>query len=97
MPYKNITKKGLVDLTNKELKKLSRKELLEMLVIQTRISEQLEKRVKKLEEQLEDKRIKIENAGNLAEAALKLSGVFEAAQAAAEIYLESIKNENKNV
>ena len=97
MPYKNITKKGLVDLTNKELKKLSRKELLEMLVIQTRISEQLEKRVKKLEEQLEDKRIKIENAGNLAEAALKLSGVFEAAQTAAEIYLESIKNENKNV
>lgn len=97
MPYKNITKKGLVDLTNKELKKLSRKELLEMLVIQTRISEQLEKRVTKLEEQLEDKRIKIENAGNLAEAALKLSGVFEAAQAAAEIYLESIKNENKNV
>ena len=97
MPYKNITKKGWVDLTNKELKKLSRKELLEMLVIQTRISEQLEKRVKKLEEQLEDKRIKIENAGNLAEAALKLSGVFEAAQTAAEIYLESIKNENKNV
>lgn len=84
----------MVDLTNKELKKLSRKELLEMLVIQTRISEQLEKRVKKLEEQLEDKRVKIENAGNLAEAALKLSGVFEAAQAAAEIYLESLKSES---
>ncbi len=81
-------------MTDKELKKLSRKELLEMLIVQTRVSEQLEKRVKKLEEQLEDKRIKIENAGNLAEAALKLSGVFEAAQAAAEIYLESLKSES---
>jgi len=33
MPYKNITKKGLVDLTNKELKKLSRKELLVLFSI----------------------------------------------------------------
>lgn len=79
-------------MVDKELKKLSRKELLEMLVIQTRKSEQLEKRVKELEEKLADKRIKIETAGNLAEAALKLSGVFEAAQMASEIYLESLKS-----
>ena len=79
-------------MVDKELKKLNRKELLEMLVIQTRKSEQLEERVKELEEKLADKTVKIEAAGNLAEAALKLSGVFEAAQEAAEIYLQSLKN-----
>lgn len=78
-------------MTDKELKKLSRKELLEMLVIQTRRTEQLEKRVSELEERLSDKTIKIENVGSLAEASLKLSGVFEAAQQAAELYLENIK------
>ena len=79
-------------MVDKELKKLNRKELLEMLVIQTRKSEQLERRVKELEEKLADKTVKIETAGNLAEAALRLSGVFEAAQAASEIYLESLKS-----
>ncbi len=79
-------------MADKELKKLGRKELLEMLIIQTRKSEQLERQVKELEEKLADKIVKIEAAGNLAEAALKLSGVFEAAQAAAEIYLESLKS-----
>ena len=78
-------------MADKELKKLNRKELLELLIIQTRKSEQLEKRVKELEEKLADKIVKIESSGNLAEAALKLSGVFEAAQTAAEIYLESLK------
>ena len=81
----------MVELTDKELKKLSRKELLEMLVIQTRRTERLEKRVSELEERLSDKTIKIENVGSLAEASLKLSGVFEAAQQAAELYLENIK------
>ena len=32
----------------------------------------------------------IENSGSIAEAALKLSGIFEAAQAAADQYLENI-------
>lgn len=81
-------------MADKELKKLNRKELLELLIIQTRKSEQLEKRVKELEEKLADKIVKIESSGNLAEAALKLSGVFEAAQKASEMYLESLKASN---
>lgn len=78
-------------MTDKELKKLNRKELLEMLVIQTRRTEQLEQRVKELEEKLADKTIAMDDVGSLAEAALKLSGVFEAAEKAAELYLENIK------
>ena len=51
-------------MADKELKKLNRKELLELLIIQTRKSEQLEKRVKELEEKLADKIVKIESSGN---------------------------------
>ena len=78
-------------MTDKELKKLSRKELLELLVIQTRKTEQLEAKVKRLEASLADRRIKIKNAGSLAEAAVQISGVLEAAQKAAELYLQNIK------
>jgi len=79
-------------MTDKELKKLSRKELLEMLVINTRRIEALEAKVKELQGKLNSRNITVERAGSLAEAALQLSGVFESAQKAAELYLENLKN-----
>lgn len=82
-------------MTDKELKKLSRKELLEMLVIQTRRTEQLEKRIAELESELADKTIAIEKSGTLAEAALKLAGVFEAAEKAAELYKENLRKRSE--
>lgn len=78
-------------MTNKELKKLSRAELLEMLIAQSKEMEVLKKQLKEANEMLEDRRIKIENSGSIAEAALKLNGVFEAAQKAATQYLENIQ------
>lgn len=72
------------------LKKLSRQELLEMLIESERHVEQLEKELEETRKQLEDKRIQIKNAGSIAEAALKLSGIFEVAQAAADQYLENL-------
>ncbi len=78
-------------MTNKELKKLSRAELLEMLIAQSKEMEVLKKQLKEANEMLEDRRIKIENSGSIAEAALKLNGVFEAAQKAAAQYLENIQ------
>ena len=45
-----------------------------------------------LQRQLEDKRIKIEKAGTLAEASLLLNGVVEATQAAATQYLDNLKD-----
>jgi len=82
-------------MTDKELKKLSRKELLEMLVIQTRRTEQLEKKINELEAKLADKTVAIESSGTLAEAALKLAGVFEAAEKAAEIYKENLRQKSE--
>lgn len=78
-------------MTEKQLKKLSRRELLEMLVVQTRKVEQLEKQLEAANRKLNDKMIVIENSGSLAEAVMQLNGVFEAAQKAAEQYLENIR------
>ena len=43
------------------------------------------------EAKLEDRRMKIENSGSIAEAVLALNGFFEAAQAAADEYLKTVK------
>jgi len=75
----------------KELRKLNRTELLELLLIQTRKNEKLRKKIQKLEAELSERRLKIENAGNLAEAMVAINGVAAAAQMAADQYLENIK------
>lgn len=78
-------------MTDKELKKLTRIELLELLLEQSREVERLREELAGVKEKLNDKNILIESSGSVAEAALKLNGVFEAAQAAAEQYLENVK------
>ena len=76
---------------DKELKKLSRMELLEMLLAQTKRVEELEKKLAKAEQQLQDRRIDMANAGSLAEMSAKMSGLFEVAQETADLYLENIR------
>ena len=78
-------------MTNKELRRLSRSELLEMLIAQTEENSQLKIRLELAEVQLRDRRIEIDKAGSLAEAALSLNGVFQAAEAAAQQYLDNIQ------
>lgn len=117
-------------MTNKELRRLSRRELLQMLLVQCEETERLEQELGELtgaheamsesyerlkvklnvkDERLNEKDAKIaelqgvieqmrtsrmielEEAGNIAEAALRLNGVFEAAQRAAEQYLLNVR------
>ena len=110
-------------MTQKELQKLRRQDLLELLLAQgeesARISAELEECRKKLEslevtyerirkrldvkdaiihelkESLEAERtqrqIKLEDAGSIAEASLRLNGIFEAAQEAADQYLYNVR------
>lgn len=73
----------------KQMRKLSRYQLLELLIMQTERADALEKQVAELEERLNEKEIKISALGSIAEASLQLSGVFEAAQKAANIYLDN--------
>lgn len=78
-------------MTHKELRKFSRKELLEVLVSQSREIERLQKQLEDAKELLKSREIAINNAGSMAEAALQLNHVFRDADAAAQQYLESIR------
>lgn len=110
-------------MTDRELQKLGRRELLQLLLEQAKESERLRKQVGELEEQLrqteegyerlrdrldskdaqiheledtlhaerEKRETDLENVGSIAEAALRLNGVFDAAQRAADYYLQSIQ------
>ena len=78
-------------MTNRELKKLNRADLLELLLRERRENEQLRSELDKANQKLSDRAILLENAGSISEAALRLNGVFEAAEAAATQYLENIQ------
>lgn len=78
-------------MTDKELKRLSRTELLEMLLAQAEENEKLKVRLEEMQTRLDNRRIILEEAGSIAEAALQLNGVFQAAEAAAAQYLENIR------
>lgn len=80
-------------MTDKELRKLKRVELLEILVEQSREIARLKKRLKETEKKLHDREIQIEESGSIAEAALRLNHIFEDAQKAADQYLENVRRE----
>lgn len=82
-------------LEEKNIKKMSRKELLELLVFMSKKNDELQKELDETKELLNSKQITINEAGSIAEAALKLNKVFEAAQKAADQYLENIKETGK--
>ena len=78
-------------MTDKELRRLSRSQLLELMLVQSKRIDKLERELAKAQDELENRRIVAEEAGSIAEAALRLSGIFEAAQQAADMYLESVQ------
>lgn len=78
-------------MTDKELRRMSRGELLEMLIAQMEENERLKQSLEQVRAELRDRRITIDRAGSLAEAALALNGVFEAADEAARQYLENVR------
>lgn len=80
-------------MTDKELRKLSRAELLELLIEQGRENQALQEQLQTALEQLASRQIKIEKCGSIAEASLTLSGVFEAAQQAIDQYRENCERE----
>ena len=83
-------------MTDKDLKRLRRDELLEMLIAQSKRTEQLERELDEARAALQSRdiyvaHISLEETGSIAEAALRINGVFEAAQAAAQQYLDNIR------
>lgn len=77
-------------MTDNDLKKLSRAELLQLLLDAAKENDRLREEIESLKSQLDNRRIAIEESGTLAEAALKLSGIFAAADEAAKLYLDAL-------
>ena len=78
-------------MTDKEFKRLSRAQLIEIIYqLQLQI-DKLNEEKQALENELEDKRLRLQSAGNIAEAALEINDCFRSAQNAAEQYLNEIK------
>ena len=82
----------------KDLRRLKRVELLDMLIEQGRLVDaqaeeitKLKEEVEELNRKLEERKVDLENTGSIAEASLRIAKVFMAAEDAAKIYLENLK------
>ena len=78
-------------MTDKEFKRLNRSQLIEIIYQFQLKQDELIAENARLTKELEDKRIRIEQAGNIAEASLAIHNVMQTAQNAAEHYLDEIR------
>lgn len=79
-------------MADKDLKRLSRADLVEIIYEQQKQLDALQAKVLQLEELQKQRSLCMESAGSIAEAALQLNDVFTAAQAAADQYLTSVQS-----
>ena len=80
-------------MTDRELQKLSRTDLLEMLVDLSEELNLVKQKLKAAEEKLNSRQVLIDKAGSIAEAALQLIGVFEAAEAAGDPQVDKARQD----
>lgn len=78
-------------MTDQELRKLNRIELLEMLLEQRKENLKLQEQTEQLRRELADRTIMINEAGSIADASMQLNGVFEAAERACAQYIDNVK------
>ena len=74
----------------KELKRLSRRELVEIIYQMKKNEQEKQAQIATLEDALQEKRIRISVAGSIAEAAVDITNVFSVAQTTADLYLREI-------
>lgn len=83
-------------MAQKDLRKLNRYQLLELLIVQTERADNLQGQLQEAQTQLQEQELKISSMGSIAEASLQLRGVFQAAQDAADMYIAAAqKNAEK--
>ena len=78
-------------MTDKELRKLRRDDLLQILIDQQKQIDALKAELQLSKEALNNRDMAIQESGTLAEAALKMNGVFDAAQSAADEYVAQMR------
>lgn len=77
-------------MTKQQLRKLGRRDLIALLLDISKENELLRKQLAEANRRLTSREIKLKHSGSIAEAALRLNGIFEAAQAAADQYLDNV-------
>lgn len=78
-------------MTDKEMRSLKRSDLLNMFIEQSKELEVTKNKAEEMRCKLKKKEIQLEDAGNIAEAALQLNGIFENAQATVQQYLDHVR------
>ena len=78
-------------MTDKEFKRLGRAQLIDIIYQLQLQLDQVNEEKQALESELKDKRLRLQSAGNIAEAALEINDCFRSAQNAAEQYLNEIE------
>lgn len=91
-------------MTDKEFRRLSRGELVEIIYELQKNEQELKDANNALKEEnaelkksLESREIKLSEVGSIAEATVELSGIFEVAQNAADEFLAKVKADNADV
>ena len=77
--------------TENDLSKLKKKDLLEIMLAQSKEIDSLRERVADLEGQLANREFEFSKIGSIAEASLAVTDIFKEAEKAAMIYLENIR------
>lgn len=77
-------------MVSKELKKLNRRELVDIIYQLKKNEQQMQEQIADLENSLQEKRIRVSVAGSIAEAAMDVTNIFSTAQATADLYLQEI-------
>ena len=75
---------------SKEMRKLSRRELVDVIYQLKLNEERLQEEIAALQEKVDEKRIRVSVAGSVAEAAMDITQIFATAQTTADLYLQEI-------
>ena len=77
-------------MNSKELKRLSRRELVEIIYQLKKNEQEMQEEIEALKNELQDKHIRIATSGSIADAAVSISNLFSTAQTTADLYLQEI-------
>lgn len=78
---------------SRDCRHYTRRELIEIIYELERREERLERKLEKAREKLKERSIRMEQAGSLAEVAAIITGLFDAADETAAMYLSGIRTE----
>ena len=81
-------------MTDKQLRRLSKDDLLDIIIQLKKNEEELKERLAQAEEKAAARETRFTETGNMAEAALEINGVLAAAQKAADDYLAMVHSSN---